>query len=310
MQTNEIIQRNIVFVAGATGFLGAHIARKFVENGYNVIALKRDTSDLSRCRDFKDKVVWISTDDTDWMKTVVLYQPKVIINAAWEGVSTLNRDNWATQINNLHFARQLLNLAAGCSVTKYIGLGSQAEYGCFSEKVSEEYLCRPMSAYGTLKFTCSDMTRIICDENLIKWYWLRLFSVFGEGESEQWLIPSLIKRMLNERSMDFTACEQQYDYLYVGDIADAIVKLSEKDAPSGCYNLCSSIPHTLKEIVKALRARINPEFHLDFDRIPYRPNQSMYMIGDNSKFVKSVDKINVSDFWEKFYKTADYYISN
>jgi len=284
--------KDTVVIAGATGFLGSHITRKYVTQGYRVIALKRNTSDLSRCRDFEDRTIWICIDNADWGETVKSYQPKVIINAAWDGVNSHNRDNWDVQISNLYFTQKLLNFAVNCSVSKYIGLGSQAEYGFFSETVTEEHPCRPVSAYGTVKCTCSNMTRIICEENNINWYWLRLFSIYGEGESEQWLIPSLIKRMLTDKSMDFTACEQKYDYLYAGDMADAIVKLSEKQPPNGCYNLCSSTPRILRKVVTSLRNMINPAFILNFGALPYRPNQTMTMVGNNSKYENEIGEIS------------------
>ena len=52
-------QKCTVLLTGATGFLGSYIAEEFVNNGIEVIALKRKKSDCWRCENFTDKIQWV-----------------------------------------------------------------------------------------------------------------------------------------------------------------------------------------------------------------------------------------------------------
>lgn len=46
-----------VLVSGATGFLGSHLVKTFLANGYNVIALKRKGSNLHKIEQYMDSII-------------------------------------------------------------------------------------------------------------------------------------------------------------------------------------------------------------------------------------------------------------
>lgn len=60
----------MIFITGATGFLGAYITHYLVEKGEKVRALKRASSPMDLCKTFTDKVEWIEgdLDDLDALK--------------------------------------------------------------------------------------------------------------------------------------------------------------------------------------------------------------------------------------------------
>ena len=301
-------QNNRILITGATGFLGVHIAEMLIANGYEVFATKRTTSNLDNCISFVDKIEWIDIENINWEKVLAEISPEIIIHSMWIGVDAMNRDDWKQQIQNITLTENLLSAAAKASVKKIIGLGSQAEYGNFSKKISENAKLIPTSAYGVIKNTCADMTRVYCESNEIKWYWLRLFPLFGEKESSKWLIPSVIRSIQTQKSMDFTAGEQRYAYLYVKDFAQTILTLIKSSGASGVYNISSSNPQPLKNIITEIRDILNPSFQLNFGALPYRNGQSMHIEGDVSKFEKMIGAVYTSDFQENLKRTIDYYI--
>jgi nucleoside-diphosphate-sugar epimerase len=55
-----------IAITGGTGFLGSHIIRYFIQEGYtNITALKRENSNMTLVSDFQDKVVWLNGDILD-----------------------------------------------------------------------------------------------------------------------------------------------------------------------------------------------------------------------------------------------------
>lgn len=289
-----------ILLTGATGFLGSHIAENLISHNVELVLTKRKSSSLENCQSFIRHVDWVETDSAFWVEKIIEYKPDIIVHAAWNGVLSIKREDWESQLTNIDFMYQLLRIAKKSCIKKFISFGSQAEYGQMDGKISEEYRLKPTTSYGAIKLAVSELLRAFCTEQKINWYWLRLFSIFGERENENWLIPSAINKMLSESNeMDLTLCEQKYAYLYVKDFADAITNVVTIDAISGIYNISSNYPITLKDLLLLIRKNANPEFQLNFGALPYRLNQSMHIEGDSSKFINAFGQINTSDFNNK-----------
>ncbi len=295
------------FVTGASGFVGSYLVKVLIDEGHEVLCLKRPSSNLSKLDDYVSKVRWVDNTD-NWKESLVAFQPDIIYHLAWDGVTAKERSVWQKQIGNIIFQQELLDATLAAGSKKYVGIGSQAEYGNFKNKIDESYPVCPMSAYAAAKVAALDIVRAFCEINQIEWYWFRLFPLFGPHESDQWLIPSLIKNIFTQESMDFTPGEQKLSYLYVGECAKAIKAAITADGHSGVYNICSDNPLALKELVVRIRDKVRPDFKLNFGAFPYRYGQSMYMEGDTTALRRNIYNIVTSDFEQRLSETIDYYI--
>lgn len=296
-----------VYIAGITGFLGSNIARYLVEKGHDIIATYRTESSRKHCKDFQDKINWILNDDFKWIEQIITYSPEIVINAAWIGVKHEERNNWEIQITNLELLKNLLFICRNSPAKKFIGMGSQAEYGLINGCIDETYKINPTEAYGNVKVICSEYCKQFCSHFKIDWYWLRLFSFFGRGESENWLIPSIIKKILANDQILLTEGEQKYSYLYAHDLGIAINKILSLSGRSGIYNLSGKNSISLKSLIKNIRNEINPLYELEFGSLPYRQEQSMHIQGNSSKFIKEFGDFETSDFNESLITTIQYY---
>src|SRR5476651_336808 len=101
-----------ILITGLTGFLGSAIAEEFLAREHQVIGLKRKDSDIWRCVDFADKIVWVNVDENLWQEEVLKFAPSFFIHSAWGGVSAKDRQNWIGQSKNIYFLIELLELAA------------------------------------------------------------------------------------------------------------------------------------------------------------------------------------------------------
>ena len=299
-----------IFITGATGFLGSHIAEHLVNNNLEVIALKRTGSDTSRCKEFEEKINWIELDSAEaWKSKVKDIRPDIIIHCAWIGVEADDRNSWTKQLKNIAFQMSLLEIAESVNLKKFLILGSQAEYGYINEKVNEDRLTNANTAYGSVKLACLEIFKSFCEQKSINWVWLRVFSVFGEREDHKWLIPSLVKKIYTSEEMDLTAGEQKYAYMYVKDFSTVIFTIISKDINPGIYNISSNKLHRLKTLVESIRERINPNFKLNFGALPYRDKQPMHIEGDISKLTDQIGPINFTDFNVALSNTIKYYSS-
>lgn len=282
-----------ILLTGATGFLGSHLCKRLIDSGCTVYATCRTSSSFERCLSFKDNVSWINVDEEDINSSLTNVSLDVVIHSAWEGVSVEGRNDWDLQLKNFEFSKKIFDVSVQRGVKKIIGIGSQAEYGLFSQKVSESHLPEPCDAYGTTKlFTMHYLMNIVKKEN-ISWYWIRVFSVAGEKENSGWLLSLVKNKLAKNETIDLTEGEQSYDYLYVDDFLNRFEKLlNTKEDLSGVYNICSGRAVKIKDLLLLLAEKMGADkSNLNFGKIPYRESQNMFMVGKPDKFEANFGKL-------------------
>ena len=124
----------------------------------------------------------------------------------------------------------------------------------------------------------------------INFSWLRLFSVYGPNDDNEWLIQYLIKEMKQNKIVNTTKGEQFWDYLYVDDISELLMKIKVEEGLGIC-NLSSNKPIQIKELIFKIKKITKSESEINFGAIPYREDQVMMMNGNNDKL-----KINATGY--------------
>lgn len=279
------MSRGRVVLTGASGFIGSHVAEALLAEGFEVIGLRREQSDLWRLAAVREQITWLNTDQADWEEQLLALKPEFLVHSAWLGVSAGQRDDWQSQLTNLSFTLRLLEVLARGPLRKVVALGSQAEYGAFEGRISETHPANPTTAYGAVKLATLHLLKAFCDARQVEWYWLRVFSVFGPREDRHWFVPFVVGNLLAQQPTELTACEQRYDYLYVQDLARAIVRpLTNPLGPPGVYNVSSNRAIPLRQLVETLQDLTGATAPITYGALPYRPGQVMCMEGDSNKF--------------------------
>lgn len=289
-----------VLITGATGFLGSHLCDFLVKEGHQVFATYRSLSSFDRCKAFKEEVVWINLDNNELDEKLKNIELDLFVHAAWAGVGAKERDDWELQLSNFNFSRSMIDLAIKCNAKKIVCLGSQAEYGKHNSKTTENHTPDPDEAYGAIKLLTMRYLKEIASKENIEWYWLRIFSIIGENENNSWLLSHVTERLLCDKPIDLTEGKQIYDYLYINDFIDSFSKIIYcQDNFSGIYNICSGKPTQIKRLLQMTAKKLSkPQSLLKFGALPYRPNQSMYVVGSINKFEMRFGPQKISDLNE------------
>ena len=274
-----------IFLTGATGFLGFHIANICISNGAEILCLKRTSSRSKFDSQIEKKIKWVNRDTANWKEVVKDFAPDTLIHSAWEGVSSKERNDEEVQKRNIEFTQELITLT---SYKQIIILGSQDEYGIINHIVTESDPLIPVTEYAKAKIQCCQFLKEYAERHNIVWQWIRVFSIYGEQQNNNWLIPSIIQRCLSEqKEIETTKGEQTYSYLYSADFAKAIyLILSKKQACSGIYNLSSKYPIKLKDLFELIKQSTHSKTNF-IPCLPYRENQSMTILGNCQKFINT-----------------------
>jgi nucleoside-diphosphate-sugar epimerase len=273
-----------IFVTGAGGFVGAATVRAALADGHQVHALVRRPGAVRLAGLPGDLHVHIAdlSDSQAITAFLVKTKPEIVVHPAWEGVGGALRAG-DVQFENIRTTLTLVDASIAAGVRKFIGFGSQAEYGRFDRRISEDDLPNPFLLYGAAKLSALHLTRQRAQEAGMAFAWLRLFAVFGPGDNANWLIPSVAAQLMQGVAPKCTAGTQKTDYLHIDDAAAATLAVAVTDDASGVFNLCSDAPVAVRAIIERLRDLAAPGLQLNFGEIPFGPNQIMHMEGDNSR---------------------------
>jgi nucleoside-diphosphate-sugar epimerase len=150
--------------------------------------------------------------------------------------------------------------------------------------VSETAPANPVTGYGLAKDEARKLVVQCCEASGLRHLWFRLFSLYGPGETEPWLIPSLVHALLKGEAFPLTPCEQVRDYLYVDDAAAAFLAAVLHHDVSGVFNVASGVGVTLRDVVTQVAHQVRPGASLGFGALPYRGDQPRTLVADVSKF--------------------------
>ncbi|CAH1218383.1 ADP-L-glycero-D-manno-heptose-6-epimerase [Paenibacillus plantiphilus] len=280
--------RRTAIVTGATGFIGAALCRQLLQKGWRVYAIIRPQSPHCGRLPKHNGLIRIEGDlSTIEAWGAALLEAGVHFTAffhlAWNGVGRDMRND-ATQQHNIAPAVDTVHLARRLNCSVWIGAGSQAEYGRLEGRVTEKFEARPTTAYGLAKLTAGQEALALSASMGLPAYWMRIFSTYGPGDNEGWLIGDCIRQLLRGERPPLTKGEQRWDYLYVDDAAAALLSVAEQSgehAP-GVYNLGSGQSRTIRHIVSLIRDETDKGIKLKFGELPYREDQVMHLEADIS----------------------------
>ena len=273
-----------ILVTGAGGFVGAAVADLAAREGHEVTVLVRNPASprvvalAGRCA-----VAGADLADGEGVQAAIAEaRPDIIIHSAWEGVGGAARAG-DIQFDNIRTTVALLDAGIAAGARRFIGIGSQAEYGRHDRRIDEGAATEPFLLYGAAKLSAYHLTRQRATEAGIGFAWLRLFSPYGPGDNPNWLIPSVTAQILAGQAPRTSLGTQKWDYLHIVDTARGVLAAALTDSAQGVFNLSSGHAVTVRSIVEGIRDLACPGLELRFGDIPFGPNQIMHLEGDCSR---------------------------
>ena len=214
-----------IILTGATGFLGTALCRELKENGHTVTAIIRPES--------SEKAEFLEADNRVVLPLNNLEQLsgnyQVFFHLAWNGSGGEGRNDYHTQLENLIYMEKALEAAKNCGCHKFIGAGSQAEYGVIHERTTEyKTVPAPSMMYGAAKLSCLHMGRVLAEQLGISFVWPRIYSVYGPRKNDPTLLGYVARTLRAGKVPELSSCENMWDFMYITDFARAMRMLAEK----------------------------------------------------------------------------------
>ena len=299
-----------VIVSGATSMLGVSLIKECIANKTEVVALVRPNSaNFNRLPD--SKYITIIECNLRALSDLEVDEAKgfdVFYHFGWEGTSKSDRENTLIQFQNIGYTLDAVNLTNRIGCKRFVGAGSQAEYGRVNEKViSPSSATNPEIAYGVAKLSAGKLSALLAQQLGVEHIWTRVFSVYGPHDNANTMIMSALDKMLRHQPTQFTKCEQTWDYLYTDDAARAFYLIGSKGKPQSVYCLGSGQTKVLSEYIKVIQDKTATPLSSGIGEIPYSNNQVMNLCADISSLTSDVGFSPSIDFESGISQMIDWY---
>lgn len=279
-----------VIITGATGTIGTALINELIKNDVEILVLIRKESQrvINIPINPLIKIHYCSLDELCLLTNDNHENYDVFFHLGWAGTSSIERDNGYIQLKNVDYTIDALECAKRFGCKKFIGIGSQAEYGVVDEILTTKTDTNPVTEYGKAKLLAGHKTKTKAVELGLEFNWIRVLSVYGPNDGDNTLISYLIKTMKKNEEVYVTKCEQIWDYLFCEDAATAIKAIAERGINNKTYVLGSGKGQLLKNYVETIKRILKSKSTINYGYYQYSKKQTMNLVADISDLINDV----------------------
>lgn len=259
-------------IIGANGFLGSQLVLSLAKRCVSVIALVSKDLDYSFLSD-KTNIHCIEFDLANLnllYDKSCFYNADIIFHMAWAGVDSSYRNEARVQAQNIIYSLSVLQLARHFDIKRILMPGSAAEVSCGKGVITGTELPAPSDLYSASKVATRFLCQAYASQHKLELIWTLITSVYGPKRNDRNLISYTIKKLLSGECPSFTCLEQEWDYLYIDDLIEALIALGEKGIGGKIYPIGSGKHRKLLDYILIIRDCIDPALPLGIGELPYK----------------------------------------
>jgi GDP-6-deoxy-D-talose 4-dehydrogenase len=276
-------------ITGINGFTGRYLAQELEAHGWQVCGLDRQQKSAVVKRYYAADLL----DQAGLEQVISVIQPDAVVHLA--GISFVGHgDANAIYQVNLIGTRNLLAALAACNhCPAAILLASSANvYGnAVSGLLHESMAVSPANDYAVSKLAMEYMSQLWTNQLPI--IIARPFNYTGPGQEPHFVIPKLISCFAGrEPVVELGNLDVEREFNDVRMVSSAYRLLLSHGVTGAVYNVCSSQPHSLQQVIDTLvdltghqpEVRVNPAF--------VRENEVIRLCGDPGRLEKLAAQVD------------------
>ena len=261
-----------ILVTGATGLIGRFCAKHLAALGLEVHLAARASLEQHESDNFHAIDLLRSGAAGELLNRV---RPELLLHLAWRSPrDSLEHFHWVNASLELLFQ---FHAAGGRRV---VFAGTCAEYGWEEgAPLSEQSPLRPATQYGVCRKSLYELFFRYTRDTGISAAWPRIFFVYGPGEHQDRFVPVITNALLNHQPARLSHARQIRDYLYVEDVASAIVRVACSEL-QGAINIGSGAPVALRQIAIEIGDQLGHPELLEFGAVSARADDAPTVAAD------------------------------
>ncbi len=257
-------------ISGANGFVGSALVKELLRYDYRIYALDREgccgnlpndarvsfvPCELAEMMQLKEK---LPTGDYD-----------IFYHFAWVGSAGPARADTALQLQNAQWTVDSLRVAKELGCKRFVCAGSIMEHETMAAAYTQGNKPGMGYIYGGGKLIAHVMCMSVAAQIGIDLIWPEITNAYGVGERSPRMVNTTIQKCIRGEAPQFTAGTQNYDFVYIDDVARAFRLIGENGKPFHEYLIGSSTARPLKEFLLEMKQAIAPDLDFVFGDIPF-----------------------------------------
>ncbi len=237
-----------IFITGATGFIGNHVVKNLAKKGHSIRCLVGRGNHIQELEKIQADLVWGDPRDRKILREGMAGCNAVIhmagIHSFWE------TDKKAYTAWNVHATKNVMETSLEAHVSRVIHMSSPYTYGrpATSPFIEE-------SPIGMYRF--NEFSRTMLEGDRISWNYFykndlpltTFYPAIALGPGRTHEDSSLISRFLNHPLIAKSCLNAVHSFVHVGDIAEAVARMLEKEESIGEKYFISGERMTLRRLL-------------------------------------------------------------
>ncbi|MBC2856157.1 SDR family NAD(P)-dependent oxidoreductase [Cetobacterium sp. 2A] len=304
-----------ILITGATGFIGANLARRLLKEDYEVNILTRETSNMWRLKDiYLNLVDWkVDLNEREKLKNIIKkIRPDYIIHLAIYGGRPNEKDTKKIMESNLQGTINLVDACKEINYKIFINTGSSSEYGKKDKPMREIDICEPTNIYGIAKVGATLYCNYIANRDNKNIGTLRLFSPFGDYEDKGRLFPDIIVNALKNKDIELANPNSVRDFISIQETIDLYLKIIKENLniKGEIFNCAYGEQHSVEYVANKIIEITNTASKLKFGAILGRDSDTTSWVGDISKAKDKLGWSPKSKFEDSLVEVCNWFKEN
>lgn len=266
----------IALVTGGTGYIGSHLIKKLLNEGWEVHLLCRKQANVSMIQEVLSQVAVheLASSHLNLTQIIQKTKPDIVFHLASVSPSVHTLEEIPLMIeSNITLGTQLVEAMVNNGCYHLINTGTILQH-------YEGKPYSPVSLYGATKQAFETILQFYIETTPLKAIHLKLANVYGMKDPRP-RIFSLLKKALQEGTpLELTPGEQYIDLVYIDDVIDAFYLAALRfnrgmGAQQEEFLISSQSPIKLKDLVKIYEEITGQQVPVHWGAKPYRSREMM-----------------------------------
>ena len=260
-------------ITGASGFIGRALAFTLKAQGQHVVPVDSADGDIAD----RETLAQFAQQD---IAHVFHLAGKTFVPDSWDDPQAFCQTNVLGTINALEFCRK--SRIPMTYVSAYV-------YGHPDRlPIGESSAIRPSNPYALTKRLAEEVCEFYASAYDLPVTTIRPFNVYGIGQTENFLIPEIIKQTLDDgEEIVVKDLAPRRDYVYLEDLVTALLATLDKLGGYRVYNIGSGVSLSVQEAIDAIQKIAGTKKKVVCDNA-IRANELMDVVADISKAGKEL----------------------
>ena len=247
-----------VLITGVGGFIGAHVARRFISEGYRVTGV--DDFSGGKRENVPDGLTLVEGDLAEAETISRLPSDcKLILHLAGQSSGEMSFDDPVLDLRkNAISTLNLVKYGIRNNTGRLVFASSVSLYGSVGDRpIKESDLCDPSSCYGVSKLSAEGYLRVYSKQ--LPYVNLRMFNVYGPGQNldnlRQGMVSIYLAQSLNGGAIQVKGSVDRYrDYVYIDDVVEVWYRAATfENIKNMTLNIGTGVRTTVRDLLEVIK---------------------------------------------------------